>query len=86
VATFWTFRSCSECQGDQRPPDQQMQRIRVRNNDQLRGGPRRDPVAERLHAREQGTASLIQDEQPESLSQKQIQEWWIRSMRLTIHY
>ena len=53
--------------GDPRPPDEQVQGIRVCDDDKLRRGARLHPVTERLHAWQQGPPGLLQDQQPEGL-------------------
>ena len=46
-----------------------MQGVRLRDDDELRGGPGGHPVPQRLHPRQQGAAGLIQDQQQEVLDQ-----------------
>ena len=61
MAAVWPVRCCPERQGDSRPADQQMQGLRLRNDDQLRRSTRGDPIAQRLYAWQPRPASLVQD-------------------------
>lgn len=63
VAAVRAVRRRAEREGDPRPADQQVQGLRVHHHDQLRRGRGRDPVAQRLHAREQSAAGQFQDQQ-----------------------
>ena len=58
----------TERQGDPRFADEQVQGLRLRYNDQLRRVSRGDPVPQRVHARQQGAASQLQDEQQKVLN------------------
>lgn len=63
VAAVRTLRRRAERQGDPGPPDQQVQRVRLRHHDQLRRVFGRHPVAQRLHLGQPGPTGQLQDEQ-----------------------
>jgi len=67
LAALRALRGRAERQGDPRPADQQVQGLRVRHHDQLRGGAGGHPVSQRVHAGEQGAPGVIQDEQQEGV-------------------
>ena len=63
LAAVRTIRRGAVSEGNPRPADQQVQGLRLRDDDQLRGGGRRHPVPQRLHPRQPGAPGQLQDEQ-----------------------
>lgn len=59
LAAVWTIRRRAERQSDPRPADQQMQRVRLCDHDQLRRVPGGDSKSKWLHARESCAASFL---------------------------
>lgn len=67
VAAFRTIRSRSKRQSDPRLADQQVQGIRLRHHDKLRRGRSGHPIAERVHVRQPGAASQLQNQQEQNV-------------------
>lgn len=63
LAAFRAIRGRTVGKGDQGPADQQVQRFRLRDDDELRGGGRRHSEPQRLHSRQSCTPSKFQDQQ-----------------------
>lgn len=61
VAAVRTVRGRSERQSDSRLANQQVQGIRLRHHDKLRRGRRSHTVPERVHVRQSGAASQLQN-------------------------
>lgn len=68
LAALWAIRGRAERQGDQGPPNKQVQGIRICHHDKLRRGAGGYSVPERLHTGQQSAAGLLQDKQPEGLN------------------
>lgn len=68
VAAVRSVRGRAERESDPRLGHLQVQGVRLRDDDQLRGGGGRHPVAERLRARRPSAPSQLQNQQEQILS------------------